>query len=62
MDLENFSFKTDISSLLPEKYKSKDYANTYEINIEGDRERSVMLTKKETFLNNYSPEKEKDRI
>ena len=59
LDIENFSFKTDISSLLPEKYKSKDYANTYEINIEGDRERSVMLTKKETFLNNYSPEKKK---
>ncbi|MBV6878535.1 hypothetical protein NG800_001470 [Epilithonimonas ginsengisoli] len=57
LDLEKFSFNTKRTDLLPEKYKSKDYQDTYEIEINGEKENSIMFQRDSTFSNQFTPER-----
>lgn len=57
LDLEKFNFNTKVSDLFPDKYKSKDYKDVYEINVKGDVERSIMIQKETAYSNNYSADK-----
>lgn len=57
LDLEKFSFNTNFKDLIPEKYKSKNYKDVYEIEIKGDRDNSIMFQKDSTFTDQFSPDK-----
>ncbi|MCD9855888.1 hypothetical protein LUD75_14275 [Epilithonimonas sp. JDS] len=57
LDLEKFSFTTKLSDLIPEKYKSKTYENVYEIEINGDRRKTIMFQKDSTFSHQFTSER-----
>lgn len=57
LDLEKFSFNTKVNDLIPEKYKSKDYQDAYEIEINGEKENSIMFQRDSTFSRQFTPER-----
>jgi len=60
LDLEAFNFNTGIAVLFPEKNKSKSYNNAYEINLNGNPERSIMVEKEATFNDKYGKDRKEN--
>ena len=54
LDLSNFDFNVKITTLYPDKNKSKEYTNYYNISTKYN---TILVEKDTTFLENYSEQK-----
>ena len=54
LDLSNFDFNVKITTLYPDKNKSKEYTNYYNISTKYNK---ILVEKDTTFLENYSEQK-----